>query len=74
MASLSEIVGTGVYNNGTSDDALSADQLDELICDGAFGDSLAVCLDVAQVSDVAFAVFWCTMLLVLWVDWGERQR
>jgi hypothetical protein len=69
VLALAEIVGAGVDDNGAAEDALRADQLDELVRDGALGVALAVGLEVAQVADVALAVGGSTVGLVVRVDW-----
>lgn len=58
-------------NDGAAEDALRADQLDELVRDGALGVALGVGLEVAQVTDVALAVGGGAVGLVVGVDWRE---
>jgi hypothetical protein len=50
---LAEIVGAGVDDDGAADDALRADELDELVGHRALGVALSIGLDVAEVTDVA---------------------
>jgi hypothetical protein len=59
-----------VDDNSAAKNALGADQLDELVRDGALGVALAVGLEVAQVADVALAVGGRAVGLVVRVDWG----
>lgn len=51
-----------------ANDALRADELDELVGHGALCVALAVRLDIAQVTDMAILISWSTMLRVMWVD------
>jgi hypothetical protein len=51
-----------------ADDALGADQLDQLVGVASLGVALPVCLEVAQVTDVALLVVGSTVRLVLGVD------
>jgi len=60
-----------VHDDGAAQHALGADQLDELVRDGAFGVALGVGLEVAQVADVALAVGGGAVGLVVGVDWWE---
>lgn len=68
VATLAKVVGAGVDDHSAADDALRADQLDELVRLRALCVALAVSLEVPEVSDVAVAVLWCAVFLVLWVD------
>lgn len=72
VLTLAEIVGAGVDDNGAAEDALGADQLDELVRDGALGVALGVGLEVAQVADVALAVGGGAVGLVVGVDCGRE--
>ena len=47
MSALSEVISTGMYDNSTSEDALRADELHEVVGDAAFGVALAIGLEVA---------------------------
>jgi hypothetical protein len=73
VLALAEIVGAGVDNNSATKNALRADQLDELVRDGALGVALGVGLEVAQVADVALAVGGGAVGLVVGVDCEERE-
>jgi hypothetical protein len=54
--------------NTYANDTLWADQLDELVLDGALGVTLAVGLEVTQVTDVTLLIGWSTVGLGVWVD------
>ena len=73
VLALAEVVGAGVDDDGAAEDALRADQLDELVRDGALGVALGVGLEVAQVADVALAVGGGAVGLVVGVDWGRKN-
>ena len=73
VLALAEVVGAGVDDDGAAEDALRADQLDELVRDGALGVALGVGLEVAQVADVALAVGGGAVGLVVGVDWMKRE-
>lgn len=47
VSSLAQIVSTRMHNDGTAEDALGTDQLDEFVGDRAFRVALAVGLEVA---------------------------
>lgn len=55
-------------NDGATKDALWADELDQLVGNGALGVALAVGLEVAEVTDVADLVRWSAVSLVVRVD------
>jgi hypothetical protein len=69
VLALSKVIGAGVDDNSAAKNALGADQLDELVRDGALGVALGVGLEVAQVADVALAVGGGAVGLVVGVDW-----
>lgn len=74
MAATAKIVSAGMDNKGTADDALGADQLDELVLLGSTGVALSVGVKVAKVTDVAVLILGGTVLLVVGVDYiGEQQ-
>ena len=73
VLALAEVVGAGVDDDGAAEDALRADQLDELVRDGALGVALGVGLEVAQVADVALAVGGGAVGLVVGVDCVRRE-
>ena len=73
VLALAEVVGAGVDDDGAAENALRADQLDELVRDGALGVALGVGLEVAQVADVALAVGGGAVGLVVGVDWGRKN-
>lgn len=68
VATLAEVIGASVDNDGAAEDALGADQLDELVGDGALGVALAVGLEVAQVTNVALVILRGTVGLAVRVD------
>lgn len=71
VLALAKVVGAGVHDDGAAQHALRADQLDELVRDGALGVALGVGLEVAQVTNVALAVRGGAVGLVVRVDWWE---
>lgn len=73
MAALAEVVGAGVHDDGPAEDALGPDQLDEFVGDGALGVALAVCLEVAEIADVADVVGGGAVLLGVGVDCQGRR-
>lgn len=73
VLTLAEVVSASVDDDGAAEDALGADQLDELVRDGALGVALGVGLEVAQVADVALAVGGGAVGLVVGVDCGGRM-
>lgn len=52
-----------------AENALSTDQLDELVLGGAVGIALGIGLEVAQVADVALSVAGGAVGLAKGVDW-----
>lgn len=52
VVALAEVVGAAVRNDGTADDALGTNELDELVLDRALGVAVGVGLDVAKVTNV----------------------
>ena len=68
MATLAEVVSAGVHDDGTAEDALWANKLDELVRHGTLGVALTIGLEVAKVTDVALAVGRCAVLLAVGVD------
>ena len=73
MASLAQIIGARVNDNGTAQDTLRSDQLHKLVRNGALGVALGICLEVAQVTHVPDIVIWCPMLFAVWVDWSRNR-
>lgn len=55
-------------DNSATKDALWADQLDVLVGDGSLAITLAVGLEVSEVTDVTLSVGWCAVGLAVWVD------
>lgn len=73
VATLAKVVSAGVDDNGAANDALGANQLDQLIGDGSLSIALAVSLEVAQVTDVALLVAGGTVGLVVGVEVGSSR-
>lgn len=66
-------------DDSTANDAAWSDELDEIVVRRALRVALSVSLEVAEIAYVTVAVFWCTVLFVIWVDcvdslvsWGLR--
>lgn len=70
VASLSEIISSGVDNNCTADDALRADQLDQLVRGRALAIALSIGLEVAKVANMADLISWSTVCLAMGVEVG----
>ena len=70
MSALAEVISSSVDDNGTANDALGADQLDQLVCDTSLRIALTISLEVAQVTDVALLVLGGTVCLVVGVEVG----
>ena len=68
VAALAEIVSAGVDNDGTTNDGLRADELDELVGHGALGVALSISLEVAEVTNVASLVGRSTVGLAVGVE------
>ena len=68
VAALSKIIGASVDNDGATEDAVVANQLDELVGNGSLSVALAVGLEVAEVTNVALVVGWRAVLLAVRVD------
>ena len=68
IATFAEIISASVHNNRASEDTLRPDELDVLVIHAALCVALTVRLEVTQVADVAVAVFWGTVFLVVGVD------
>lgn len=69
MSALAKVVSSSVNDNGAANDALGANQLDQLVRGAALSVALAVGLEVTQVTDVALVVFGRAVRLVVGVDW-----
>jgi len=67
VPAFSEVVGTGVDDDGAPQNAVLADQLDQAVGDAALGVALAVRLEVPEVTDVALAVDGGAVRLAVWV-------
>ena len=68
VITLAEIVGAGVDNDGSTDDAVRANQLDKRVGDRALSISLAIGLQVSEVSNVTGLVRGSTVGLVVRVE------
>ena len=55
-----------------ADDAIRADELDQLVGGGAGGVSLGISAEVAEVTNVALLVGGGTVVLATGVDWGRK--
>ena len=73
VSALAEVISSSVDDNGTANDALGADQLDQLVCDTSLRIALTISLEVAQVTDVALLVLGGTVLLVVGVEMGAGR-
>ena len=52
-----------------ANDALGADELDQLVLDAALGITLTIGLEVTEITDVALLLVGGTVGLVVRVDW-----
>lgn len=72
MFCLSPLLSCLPFSTGSrvtyANNALRADQLDQLVGDGALAIALGVGLEVAQVTDVAVLISWGTVCLAVGVD------
>lgn len=70
VATLAQVVGAAVGDDGAADDGLGTNELDKLVGDGANGVALGVGLEVTKVTDVAVLVGGSTVALAVGVDCG----
>lgn len=56
VATLAQIIGAGVYDDGASQDAFGPNQLDMRVLDAAFAVPLAIGLEVAEITDMTLGV------------------
>lgn len=68
VTTTAKVVSTGVDDEGTAENALSTEQLHELVFLGANGVTLSVGLEVAQVTNVTLGVLGSTVGLAVGVD------
>jgi hypothetical protein len=68
VSTLAEIVGTGVDDNGAANNAVGANKLDEVVGHGTLGVTLAVSLDIAEITNVAGLVGGGTVVLAVGVE------
>ena len=73
VATLAKVVSSAVHDNSAAKNALWANELDQLVGNGALGIALAIGLEVAQVTNVTFGVRRGAVLLSLRVDWSDSQ-
>lgn len=59
---------SGIFRNTYADNAVWANQLDELVLDGSVGVTLAIGLEVTKVTNMTLLVGWSTVGLGVWVD------
>lgn len=50
-------------DNGAANDGVRTSELEQVVGQGALGDTLAVALDVAQITDMAVLIGGCTVVL-----------
>lgn len=60
--------------NTYTQNTLLSNELDVLVFDTALGITLTIRLEIAQISDVAFFVFWSTMLFAERVDCNQTSQ
>jgi hypothetical protein len=65
---LAKVVGTGVDNNGSTNDAVGSNKLDQRVSDRALGIALTISLHVSKVTDMTGLVRRSTMGLVVRVE------
>lgn len=63
MAALAQVIGGIVNDNGSTDDGVLTEQLDQVVLLGALGNTVGVGGDVTQVTDVSLVVLWGTVVL-----------
>ena len=68
VTALAQVVSSSMNDNSATNDALGANQLDQLVRSAALGVTLAIGLEVTQVTDVALLVLGGTVGLVVGVD------
>ena len=68
MTALAKIISAGVHNECAANDALWADELDQLVGGRALAVALTVSLEVTEITDVTVAVLWSTVFLVIRID------
>ena len=73
VTTLTQIVLTGVNNNGSTQDRVWTNQLDQGVRDGTFGNTRGISADVTQVTNVSGFVGWGTMGLAKWIEVGTSR-
>jgi hypothetical protein len=72
--SLAKVIGAGMCNNSTTDDAVGADQLDQVVRHAALGVALGIGLNVAKVAHVAVLVGRAAVRLSVRVEVRASRR
>jgi len=73
MATLAQVVGSGVDHDGPPDNAVRPDELDMAVLNATFGGTLAVGIYIPEVTNVAILILRGTVLLVEGVKvWAGR--
>lgn len=73
VTTLTEVIGTGVNDNGSTEDRSWTEQLDQVVSDGTLSDTRGIGLDVTQVTNVSGLIRWGTVGLAEWVEvWTGR--
>lgn len=65
---LAKVVGAGVNDHGAANDAVGADQLDQVVGNGALGVALSISVDVAEIANVADLIGGSTVVLAEGVE------
>ncbi|KAH3665960.1 hypothetical protein OGAPHI_004149 [Ogataea philodendri] len=68
VATLTQVIGTGVNNNGSSQNGVLTQELDERVLLSTLSQSVGVGGDVAEVTNVSLRVLWSTVVLAEWVE------
>lgn len=73
MAALTQVISAGVDDNGSTENGGWANQLHQLVGDGALGNTLGIGGNVSQITNVSHLVGWSTVGLAKWVEmWAGR--
>lgn len=68
MATLTQVIGTVVHNNRSTDNGVLTEQLDKGVLLGTLGNTSRIGGDVTQVTNVSGVVLWGTVVLAEWVE------
>ena len=63
-----------MHDDSAAKHALRPDQLDVFVSHGALSVALAIGLEVAEITNMADAVRWCTVSLIVWVDYIQSAH